>query len=74
MKTDALQKKLGQAIRRRREELGFSQDSMADFLHMHRSYYSAIERGEKNLTLTTVERLAKAVEARISELMVDAGY
>ena len=73
MKTDALQKRLGQAIRRRREQLGHSQDSMADVLRMHRAYYSAIERGEKNLTIKTVERLARAVRVRISELMADAG-
>lgn len=73
MKTDALQKRLGQAIRRRREALGHSQDSMADAMRMHRAYYSAIERGEKNLTIKTVERLARAVRARVSELMAEAG-
>jgi transcriptional regulator with XRE-family HTH domain len=73
MKTDPLQKRLGQAIRRRREALGYSQDSMADAIEMHRAYYSAVERGEKNLTLKSVERLARAVEARISELMAEAG-
>lgn len=46
---------------------------MADVLRMHRAYYSAIERGEKNLTIKTVERLARAVRVRISELMADAG-
>ena len=73
MKTDALQKRLGLAIRRRREQLGHSQDSMADVLDMHRAYYSSIERGEKNLTIRTVERLARSLRARISELMAEAG-
>ena len=73
MKSDPLQKRLGQAIRQRREALGYSQDSMADAIGMHRAYYSAVERGEKNLTLRTVERLARAVEARVSELMAEAG-
>ena len=69
----ALLKALGTAIRLRRIHLGKSQESFADQIGMHRAYYSAIERGEKNLTLTTLERLAHGLDAALSDLFVEAG-
>ena len=72
MKTATLQAKLGAAIRRRRLALEFSQDSFADAISMHRAYYSSIERGERNLTLATLERLAKGLGCKIFDLMQDA--
>ena len=47
----SLLQRLGQAFRKRREALGYSQESFADHIGMHRTYYSAIERGEKNLQI-----------------------
>lgn len=67
-----LQAKLGAAIRHRRLALKFSQDSFADAITMHRAYYSAIERGERNVTLATVERVAIGLGCKISDLMLDA--
>lgn len=56
--TATLPQRLGKAFRKRRQALGFSQESYADEIGMHRTYYSAIERGEKNLQLDTLERTA----------------
>lgn len=69
----ALQKKLGVAVRARRLSLDFSQDSFADSIDMHRAYYSAIERGEKNLTLGTLWRVASGLDVKLSELLSAAG-
>ena len=55
------QAKLADVIRAHRIDLGVSQEAFADHIQMHRAYYSKIERGEKNLTLATLERVAKAV-------------
>lgn len=68
----ALQSKLGAVIRRRRLALKVSQDSFADTISMHRAYYSAIERGERNVTLTTLDRVAHGLGCKIAELMQDA--
>jgi transcriptional regulator with XRE-family HTH domain len=68
-----LQKRLGTAMRSRRTTLGYSQDSFADAIGMHRAYYSAIERGERNLTLQTMVRVAEGLEVRPSELLKAAG-
>lgn len=72
MKKVTLQAKLGAAIRRRRLDGDFSQDSFADAIDMHRAYYSSIERGERNLTLATLERLANGLGCKIADLMLDA--
>lgn len=65
--------RLGRAIRARRRELGLSQDAFADGIDMHRAYYSAIERGEKNLTLRTLQRVAHGLGTSMAALMHDAG-
>lgn len=64
---------LGAAIRARREALGFSQESFADEIKMHRTYYSAIERGEKNLTVAVLERVARGLGAKLSAVFSEAG-
>lgn len=53
-----LQRTLGANLRTLRQERGLSQEAMADLLGVHRTYMGGIERGERNLTLKTVERLA----------------
>lgn len=67
-----LQTRLGAAIRERRQASGFSQDTFADSIGMHRAYYSAIERGERNVTLSTLSRLAEGLETPIARLMAEA--
>jgi transcriptional regulator with XRE-family HTH domain len=65
----ALATKLGKILRARRVEMGLSQDDFADRIQMHRAYYSAIERGEKNITLATLRRVAVGLQLRMSELL-----
>ncbi len=64
--------RLGHALRTRRSALGFSQESFADKIEMHRTYYSAIERGEKNITVSMLERVADGLGVRPSALMAEA--
>jgi transcriptional regulator with XRE-family HTH domain len=72
MTKDELQLALGMAIRRRRERLGMSQERFADSIRMHRAYYSALERGKKNVTLHLVWRVAEGLGVRIEVLMRSA--
>lgn len=65
--------RLGTAIRTSRMAIGWSQERFADAISMHRAYYSAIERGEKNITLGTLVRLAKGLGVKPSELLTAAG-
>lgn len=64
---------IGRAIRARRLAAGSSQDQFADEIDMHRAYYAAIERGEKNVTLRTLKRVAEGLRVRTSELLRDIG-
>ena len=64
--------RLGQAFRKRREALGFSQESYADEIGMHRTYYSAIERGEKNLQIDTLQRLSVGLETPLWQCFKEA--
>ncbi len=63
---------LGMALRARREATGHSQESYAHNIGMHRTYYSAIERGEKNLQLDTLQRLCAGLGCKMWEVMKDA--
>jgi transcriptional regulator with XRE-family HTH domain len=57
-----LQRTVGWNLRRHREARGLSQEAFAaDVLKVHRTRAGAIERGERNLTLQTVERIADRV-------------
>jgi transcriptional regulator with XRE-family HTH domain len=53
-----LQERVGRNLRTYRLKLGLSQEAFADQLVFHRTYMGAIERGERNLTLRSVERIA----------------
>ena len=70
--TPTLSQLLGKAFRKRREALGFSQESYADEIGMHRTYYSAIERGEKNLQLDTLERICTGLDVLIWEVFKES--
>lgn len=70
--TATLPERLGRAFRKRREALGYSQESYADEIGMHRTYYSAIERGEKNLQLDTLQKICKGLRTAVWEVFKDA--
>lgn len=57
-----LQKLLGRNLRAYRRARGLSQEDFAELLEVHRTYMGGIERGERNLTLKSVERIAQKLE------------
>lgn len=64
-----LQRQVGQHLRGFRLQRGLSQEAFADVLDIHRTYMGGIERGERNLTLKTVERIAERLGVDPLELM-----
>jgi transcriptional regulator with XRE-family HTH domain len=57
-----LQRVVGRNLRLLRIARGMSQEAFADFLGVHRTYLGGIERGERNLTLKSLERIAGQIE------------
>jgi transcriptional regulator with XRE-family HTH domain len=57
-----LQRTFGRNLRAYRQARGLSQEAFAEILKVHRTYMGGVERGERNLTLQTVERLAKQID------------
>ena len=72
MKRRPLQQRIGDAVRKRREGQNYSQEGFADHIRMHRAYYGAIERGEKNLQLSTLERVCSGLNVAMWEILRDA--
>ncbi|MFO1077112.1 MAG: helix-turn-helix transcriptional regulator [Planctomycetota bacterium] len=70
--TTAYLASLGQALRRRREKMGLSQEQFAFEVEMDRTYVSGIERGRRNPTVATLRRLTQVLGISPSTLLKDA--
>lgn len=64
-----LQKAVGRNLRDYRLERGLSQEAFAEVLGVHRTYMGGVERGERNLTLKSVERMAERLGVEVRELL-----
>jgi transcriptional regulator with XRE-family HTH domain len=67
-KKSAANQALGGAMRAARKKAGYTQESFALHAGLDRSYYSAIERGEFNLTVDTVLKIASGLSMTLSDL------
>jgi transcriptional regulator with XRE-family HTH domain len=65
---DDIRIRFGKALRRKRTKLGVSQEAFADMCQMDRTYIGGIERGERNVALVNIEKIAKTLGLKISEL------
>lgn len=59
-------------LREVRVAQGLSQEALADRADLHRTYVGSIERAERNVSLVNVERLAKALNMTVCELLCDS--
>jgi transcriptional regulator with XRE-family HTH domain len=59
----------GKNLRRLRQEAGFSQESLALEAELNRSYIGGVERGERNISLVNICRLAVTIGCRPAELL-----
>jgi len=60
---------LGSVIRRRREDIGLSQDELGHLCGLHRTYVGSVERGERNLTLDSLIQISGALQMSPHELL-----
>lgn len=68
MAEEKLAKRFGELVRRLRVERGYSQEEFSFRVGLHQTYVSSVERGERNVTIGTADRIAKALGITLSEL------
>jgi transcriptional regulator with XRE-family HTH domain len=65
---DDIRIRFGRALRRQRQKLGVSQEAFADMCQLDRTYIGGIERGERNVALVNIEKIAKTLRLSIAQL------
>ena len=60
--------RFGRVLRQQRQKLGVSQEAFADMCQMDRTYIGGIERGERNVALVNIEKIARALQIPITQL------
>jgi transcriptional regulator with XRE-family HTH domain len=63
--------RFGAQVRKLRKARGLSQEALADLCGLDRTYVGGIERGERNVALRNIERIAEALGLSISALMTE---
>jgi transcriptional regulator with XRE-family HTH domain len=69
IKLAEINKRVGLKIRQYREKNGWSQEQLALEADLHRAYIGQIERGEKNIGLINLQRIADALKIKIHKLI-----
>jgi transcriptional regulator with XRE-family HTH domain len=66
--TTRVRKSFGKRVRELRKQKGYSQEQLADKAGLHRTYIGSIERGEQNVSIDNIEKIAKSLKIIIPEL------
>jgi len=66
---DRIKKEFGARLRRLRQEKGFSQEALALSCELDRTYVGGVERGERNISLINIHKIARALGISAKELM-----
>lgn len=64
-----LLQRFGKRVREERDKRGYSQERLGQLAKVHRTYIGMIERAEKNITLTNMEKIAKALGMKVNNLV-----
>lgn len=65
MATTRVRKSFGRRVRELRKQKGYSQEQLADKAGLHRTYIGAIERGEQNVSIDNIDKIAKALKISV---------
>jgi len=63
-----IKKIFGKAVRTYRGELDISQERLAELSELHRTYIGGIERGERNVSLENIQKIARALKVKVHDL------
>lgn len=64
-----LLKEFGRRVQAFREKMGISQEKLAECANVHRTYIGTVERGETNITLSNIYKIAEALEVDVKQLL-----
>ena len=67
----SVKSRFGSRLRQFREERGYSQEELAERAGLYRNYVGGVERGERNVALENIVKLAKALSVKPGDLFVD---
>ena len=70
MSSSSIISRFGASVRKLRFRLGISQEALAERADLHRTYIADIERGARNVTLRSIDRLAKALQVSTADLLM----
>jgi transcriptional regulator with XRE-family HTH domain len=65
---DDIRIRFGKSLRQKRHKLGVSQEEFADMCHLDRTYIGGIERGERNVALVNLAKIARTLRLSIAQL------
>ncbi len=63
-----IKKILGENIRLIRKSMNMTQEKLSDLCGLHRTYIGSVERGERNISLENIEKIANALQVKIVDL------
>jgi len=69
LQSDQISRTFGEAVKRRRLELGVSQEELAELSDLHRTYISDVERAKRNITLKSAARIASSLGVTVNALL-----
>lgn len=69
MSSETILEVFGKNVQKYRKQMNISQEKLAEYAGLHRTYIGMIERAEKNITLLNMEKIAKALNIEIKDLV-----
>jgi transcriptional regulator with XRE-family HTH domain len=65
---ESILKRFGGNVKKLRKQRGWSQEDLSNKSNLHRTYIGSIEKGGRNVSLINIEKLARALKVKLSEL------